>query len=233
MQSDIVTGRAGRKRKDTERGGIERKRRDATSPLAAVAGGGTTARRATATGGTNTRRAKGARRVKRSARRSAQTKRTRRLWSSDCHLLVFLSCLSPVLSAPPSPPSPSPTKMRKKEREKMSTDPQNQEIAECSMPLAPPSISILLHPAVVRPHHHFMRRMDGSEDAGKEGQVSFTSSVFSPSPADISQGISLPFNPLLPLLPLSSAPPPSSQSTAVTVRSCSEISLYNQDDQQI
>lgn len=229
MQSDIVTGRAGRKRKDTERGGIERKRRDATSPLAAVAGGGTTARRATATGGTNTRRAKGARRVKRSARRSAQTKRTRRLWSSDCHLLVFLSCLSPVLSAPP-PRSPSPTKMRKKEREKMSTDPQNQEIAECSMPLAPPSISILLHPAVVRPHHHFMRRMDGSEDAGKEGQVSFTSSVFSPSPADISQGISLPFNPLL---PLSSAPPPSSQSTAVTVRSCSEISLYNQDDQQI
>lgn len=55
--------------------------------LAAVAGGGTKARRATATGGTNTRRARGARRAKRPARRSAQTKRTRRPWSSNRHPL--------------------------------------------------------------------------------------------------------------------------------------------------
>lgn len=33
-ESAIVTGRAERKRKDTERGGTEKKRRDATSPLA-------------------------------------------------------------------------------------------------------------------------------------------------------------------------------------------------------
>lgn len=32
--SDIVSGRAERKRKDTERDGTERKRKDATSPLA-------------------------------------------------------------------------------------------------------------------------------------------------------------------------------------------------------
>lgn len=77
-------------------------------PLAAVAGGGTTARRATATGGTNTRRARGARRAKRPAGRSVQTKRTRRPWSSDHHLLFFLS-LSIC-------PSVSPTKTRKKEK---------------------------------------------------------------------------------------------------------------------
>lgn len=86
MESDIAIGRAERKRKGTERGGTERKRKDATNPhAAAVAGGGTTARRATATGGINTRRAKGARRAKMLVRRSVQTRRTRRPWSSDHH----------------------------------------------------------------------------------------------------------------------------------------------------
>lgn len=65
--------------------------------LAAVAGGGMTARRATATGGTNTRRARGARRAKRPVRISEQTKRTRRAWSSDHRLLlVLLLCPSPT-----------------------------------------------------------------------------------------------------------------------------------------
>ena len=36
MQSAIVTGQAEKKRKGTERGGTERKRRDATSPLAGI-----------------------------------------------------------------------------------------------------------------------------------------------------------------------------------------------------
>lgn len=97
MERDIGSEQAERRRKDTERGGIERKRRDATSPLAAVAGGGMTARRATATGGTNTRRARGARRAKRPVRISEQTKRTRRAWSSDHRLLlVLLLCPSPT-----------------------------------------------------------------------------------------------------------------------------------------
>lgn len=68
-------------------------------PLAAAAGGGTTVRRATATGGTNIRRARGARRAKRPARISAQTKRTRRPWSSD-HLVVFFPLSLSVILSP-------------------------------------------------------------------------------------------------------------------------------------
>lgn len=87
MESDIVTGQAERKRRDTERGGTERRKRDAISPLAvAVAEGDTTARRVTAIGGTNTRRARGPRRAKKPARIWVQTRRTRRQWSS-VHLL--------------------------------------------------------------------------------------------------------------------------------------------------
>lgn len=68
-----------------------------SSPVAAVAGGDTTARTATVTGGTNTRKARGARRAKRPVMRSLPTKRTRRPWSRDQHFLFFLSlsfCLS-------------------------------------------------------------------------------------------------------------------------------------------
>lgn len=61
-------------------------------PLAAAAGGDMTARRATATGGTNTRRARGARKAKRPARTTMQTKRTRMPWHRDHrHLSVCLS----------------------------------------------------------------------------------------------------------------------------------------------
>lgn len=56
--------------------------------LAAAAGGDMTARRATATGGTNTRRARGARKAKRPARTTMQTKKTRMPWSSDHHLCL-------------------------------------------------------------------------------------------------------------------------------------------------
>lgn len=67
-------------------------------PLAAAAGGGMTARRATATGGTNTRRARGARRARRPARTLAATKRTRKPWSRRPHLhplhpLLLFFCL--------------------------------------------------------------------------------------------------------------------------------------------
>lgn len=66
--------------------------------LAAVAGGGTTARRGTATDGTNTRRARGARRAKRPARRSAQTKRIRKPWSSDDHFPSFIPSFVSMLT---------------------------------------------------------------------------------------------------------------------------------------
>lgn len=52
-------------------------------PSAAAAVGGMTAKRATATGGTSTKRARGARRGRRPARKSAPTRRTRRPWSRD------------------------------------------------------------------------------------------------------------------------------------------------------
>lgn len=102
-ESDIVTGQAERKKRDTERGGTERRRRDATSPHGvAVAGGGTTVRRATATGGTNIRKAREARRAKRPVRKSVPTRRTRKPWISD-DLLLFLLLASVC-----------PTKMKKK-----------------------------------------------------------------------------------------------------------------------
>lgn len=66
--------------------------------LAAVAGGGTTVRRGTATDGTNTRRARGARRAKRPARRSAQTKRIRKPWSSDDHFPSFIPSFVSMLT---------------------------------------------------------------------------------------------------------------------------------------
>lgn len=67
MVTGIVTGRVERKRSGTERDDTERKKRDATSPLAAaVAEGGMTVRRAMATGDTNTKRAREAKREKKS-----------------------------------------------------------------------------------------------------------------------------------------------------------------------
>lgn len=149
-RSDIVTGQAERKKRDTERGGTERRRRDATSPHGvAVAGGGTTARRATATGGTNTRRAREARRAKRPARKSVQTRRTRKPWISD-QLLLFLLFSSVC-----------PTKMKKPGRHSV--------IDKCVLSLPSSSISIL-HPAVVDPHQQ-CRRMDGAEEVVKKGWV--------------------------------------------------------------
>lgn len=127
QESAIVNAQVEKKRKGTETGGTERKRRDATSPHAAAAGGGTTARKATATEGTNTRRARGARRAKRPARISAQTKKTRRPWSSDLPPPVFslFVCLSPLLSF-----HPLSHQDEKEGREKMSVNQQNQKVPE-------------------------------------------------------------------------------------------------------
>lgn len=200
MESAIATGRAERKRKDTERGGTERKRRDATSPLAAaVAEGGMTVRRATATGGTNTRRARGARRAKRPVRKSVQTKRTRRPWSSDLSLLSI--CLHTL-----------------RKGRKWPTKPESRGMidAACHSPLHQSPFASILLSFVLTITSEWMeqRRRRG------DGQSS-SSSIF-PSVADISQSINQ-----------SSATSfffqPFSQSS---IRSCSEISLYSQDDQQ-
>lgn len=128
-----------------------------------------TARRATATGGTNTRRARGARRAKRPARTSAQTKRTRRPWSSDRHLLFHPPPLPPVrlsVSSQPLRVSSHRDKDTKGEDEKT----RKVQSDRCVLSLLGPSISILLCPAVVCPHLDFRQRMDGVEEAVMEGR---------------------------------------------------------------
>lgn len=105
-----------------------------------------TARKATVTGGTNTRRARGARRARRPVRRSAQTKRTRMPWSSDHRLpsVLFLFVSTG----------------RSERKNKQETN-KTRKLLAIDASLPSPSISILLHPAVVHPHHHF--RIDGAE----------------------------------------------------------------------
>lgn len=164
--------------------------------LAAVAEGGTKARRATATGGTNTRRARGARRAKRPARRSAQTKKIRRPWSSDHHLLFSLPLVRLSLRV-----SHQEEKEGKGEDEHRPTKSGSRRLMNASC--HSPSHQSQFHPAVVQPHHHFRRRMDEAEEVVKEGMVVlFTSPVF-PSQADIRQDINLSLTPssLSPWLP--------------------------------
>lgn len=132
-----------------------------------------TARRATATGDTNTRRARGARRAKRPARTSAQTKRTRRPWSSDRPLLFF-----PPLSSPLVRLSVSSRPLRVSRRHDKDTKGEDEaektrkvQSDQCVLSLLWPSISILLCPAVVYPHLDFRQRMDGVEEVVMEGRV--------------------------------------------------------------
>lgn len=110
-------------------------------------------RRGTATDGTNTRRARGARRAKRPARRSAQTKRIRKPWSSDDHFPSFIPSFVSMLT-------------RKGENERETKKTRKWLSGQMDLSLSSPSVSILLHPAVIHPHHHF--RINGAKEEVKE-----------------------------------------------------------------
>lgn len=93
-----ATGRVERRRRGTERGVTERRKRDATSPHAAAAAeGGMTVKKATATENINTKKAKEAKRARAAVRRWAQTKKARRLWSDPFPSLFFFFLLSTIL----------------------------------------------------------------------------------------------------------------------------------------
>lgn len=139
-------------------------------PLAAAAGGDMTARRATATGGTNTRRARGARRAKRPARTSAQTKRTRRPWSSDHHLLPPPPPSSPLVRLSVSTRPLRVSSHHDKDTKGEAGKTRKVQSDRCVLSLLRPSISILLCPAVVYPHLDFRQRMDGVEEVVMEGR---------------------------------------------------------------
>jgi len=87
--SDIVSDPVGRRRRGTERGGTETKRKGHTSPPEAAAGGVMTVRKETAIADISTRSQSAAKRAKSQARRDPGTRTARSPWSEH-NTCVFL-----------------------------------------------------------------------------------------------------------------------------------------------